>query len=187
MPCLIKKTSRCAADRRSKTTTFLSFTFNKTQRSYKKSCVFFGYFIGSVVKIVLYLHFLYTKDNRLRQIKKRNMNNGTNLFLTSLLITLTWNILLLFSFWHKIISCFKLKSQLPWEHLSPAKFYYHKIFETRSRWWPKHLHGWTSPLWPLYNWRYKDLSMSHDQKVMTLLPQMEKSPFDFYHRVVFTA
>ena len=24
---------------------------------------------------------------------------------------------------------------------------------------------------PLYNWRYKNLSMSHDQKIMTLLPQ----------------
>ena len=26
-----------------------------------------------------------------------------------------------------------------------------------------------NPLWPLYNWRYKDLSMSSDEKVMTLL------------------
>ena len=24
-----------------------------------------------------------------------------------------------------------------------------------------------SPIWPLYGWRYKDLSMSRDQKVMT--------------------
>ena len=31
----------------------LSFTFCKTQRSYKKICVFICYFIGSVVKIVL--------------------------------------------------------------------------------------------------------------------------------------
>ena len=43
-----------------------------------------------------------------------------------------------------------------------ADFYYHKIFETR--WW------WHKPLLPLCNWRYKDLSMSHDQKVMTILP-----------------
>ena len=28
--------------------------------------------ISSVVKIVLYLHFLYTKGNRLRKIKKRH-------------------------------------------------------------------------------------------------------------------
>ena len=32
----------------------------------------------------------------------------------------------------------------------------------------------------------KDLSMSHDQKEMTLLPPMEKCPMDFNHRVVFT-
>ena len=39
----------------------------------------------------------------------------------------------------------------------------------------------------LYNWRYKDLSMSHDQKVMMLLPPMEKCPIDFCHGVVFAA
>ena len=42
-------------------------------------------------------------------------------------------------------------------------------------------------LWPLCNWRYKDLSMSRDQKVMALLPPMEKCPINFYHRVAFTA
>ena len=31
------------------------------------------------------------------------------------------------------------------------------------------------------------LSMSHDQKVMMLLPPMGKCPIDFYHRIVFTA
>ena len=50
---------------------FLFFTFYKTQRSYEK-IVFICYFTGSVVKIVLYLHFLYTKDDGLRQIKKRH-------------------------------------------------------------------------------------------------------------------
>ena len=59
----------------------------------RKSCVFI-YFIVSVVKIVLYLHFLYTKDNRLRQMNdvmmmEKNMNDGTIVFLTSLLIVLT--------------------------------------------------------------------------------------------------
>ena len=39
----------------------------------------------------------------------------------------------------------------------------------------------------LYNWRYKDLSISRDQKVMTLLSTMEKSPIDLYHKVAFTA
>ena len=41
------------------------------QRSYEKiSCI--CYFIGSVVKIVLYLHFRDPKDDRLRQIKKKH-------------------------------------------------------------------------------------------------------------------
>ena len=44
----------------------------------------------------------------------------------------------------------------------PAKFYYHKIFETRRRWWAKCLCSWMQPLWPLCNWRYKDLSKSRD-------------------------
>ena len=34
--------------------------------------------------------------------------------------------------------------QLPQEHLSKfAELYYHKIFEARSQWQPKCLHGWT--------------------------------------------
>ena len=41
---------------------FLSFTFYKVQRSCEKiMCV--CYFIGSVVKFVLHLHFLYTKKH----------------------------------------------------------------------------------------------------------------------------
>ena len=36
-------------------------------------------------------------------------------------------------------------------------------------------------------WRLKDLSMSSDQKVMTLLPPMEKCPIKFYDTVAFTA
>ena len=40
---------------------------------------------------------------------------------------------------------------------------------------------------PLYNWRYKDLSMSRDQKIMTWLPPIEKCPNAFYHRVAFAA
>ena len=48
-PCLIKKASRCAADRTSKTTTFFTFTFCKTQKSYKKiMCIYllFHWFSG---------------------------------------------------------------------------------------------------------------------------------------------
>ena len=49
---------------------FLSFTFRKTKRSYEKiMCI---YFTGSVVKIVSYLHLLYTKDGRLQQIEKKH-------------------------------------------------------------------------------------------------------------------
>ena len=50
---------------------FLYLTFYKIQRSYKK-IVCICYFIGSVVKTVLYLHFLYAKDGRLLQIKKKH-------------------------------------------------------------------------------------------------------------------
>ena len=44
MPCLIKKASRCVADRMSKTVTFFIFHF---------LYLFISVFIGSVVKIVL--------------------------------------------------------------------------------------------------------------------------------------
>ena len=40
------------------------------------------------------------------------------------------------------------------------------------------------PLWPLYDWRYKDLSMSPDRKVMMLLPPMKKCSMDFDEGVV---
>ena len=36
-------------------------------------------------------------------------------------------------------------------------------------------------------WRYKDLSMLRDQKVMTLLTSIEKCPIDVYNRVNFNA
>ena len=39
----------------------------------------------------------------------------------------------------------------------------------------------------LSNWRDKDLLKSCDQKVMTLLPPIEKCPIVFYHRVAFAA
>ena len=67
-PCLIEKASRCATDRTSKTTFFVfCFLYNtKILRENHVYCCL----IGSVVKIVLY--FLYTKDGRLRQIKKKH-------------------------------------------------------------------------------------------------------------------
>ena len=52
---------------------FLSSTFSITHKDFtRKSCVFMCYLIGSVVKIVLYLPFLYTKDNRVQQINKNH-------------------------------------------------------------------------------------------------------------------
>ena len=84
---------------------FLYPTFYKIQRSYMK-IMSISYFIDSVVKIALYLNFLYTKDNRLRQIKKKN--EWWNIcFSDVLLIVLTRKFLLFSSFWYKIISCFK--------------------------------------------------------------------------------
>ena len=50
-----------------------------------KSGVFICCLIGLVVKIVLYLHFLSTKDDKLHRLK-RNMSDGTIVFLTSLLL-----------------------------------------------------------------------------------------------------
>ena len=79
--------------------------------------------------------------------------------------------------------------QLPREHLSFLQNllnffitkYLKQVDDNLSIWVDKQF------LWLLYNWRYKDLSISHDQKVMTLLPPMEKYPINFYHGVAFTA
>ena len=67
----------------------------------------------------------------------------------------------LISLFHVQIQEFTRTSTTTKACVFPAKFYYHKISETRSRWWPKHL--------------------------MTLLPRMEKCPIDLYHRVYFNA
>ena len=71
IPCLIKKASRCVIDRMSKTKNVFHLSLSiKHKDLTRKSCVFICYFIGSVVKIVLYFYFLYTKDNKLQKIKK---------------------------------------------------------------------------------------------------------------------
>ena len=79
--------------------------------------------------------------------------------------------------------------QLPWEHLSFMQNllnffitkYLKQVDDDLSIWLDKH------SACALYNWRYKDLSMPHDQKVMVLLSPMEKGPINFYDRVAFTA
>ena len=88
---------------------FWSFTFYITERYYeKKMYLFIFYFVGSVVKITLYI-LLFSSNKEWQTLKelKRKINDWTIVFLMSLLIVLTWKILLLFSFWYKIISCFK--------------------------------------------------------------------------------
>ena len=62
-----------------------------------------------------------------------------------------------------LISVFHVQIQQP-KRRSTTTTDYHKIFETS--------------LWPLHYWRYKDLSMSRDQKVIALLPPIEKCPID---------
>ena len=110
MPCLIKKASRCAADRTSKTTTFFIFTFYQTQRSYEKTmciCLLFHWFSGE--------NSIIRSSHRRRSIKKDVLKNFTkftrkqsvchSLFLinlqapqTFLLIVLICKNFLLFSF-----------------------------------------------------------------------------------------
>ena len=70
-PCLIKKASKCVTDYTSKTTIFFIFRFLYNTKILRENHVY-CYLIGSVVKIVLYLHLLYTKDSRLWQIKKKH-------------------------------------------------------------------------------------------------------------------
>ena len=93
MPCLIKKASRCVIDWMSKTknVVYLSLSIKHKDLT-RKSCVFICYFIGSVVKIALHKTKDMTDFDRL----KRNMYDGIVVFLASLLILLTWNILLFF-------------------------------------------------------------------------------------------
>ena len=54
----------------------------------RKSRVFICYFTGSMVEVVLYLHFFTQRMTDFERLK-RNMNDGTIVFLMSLLIALT--------------------------------------------------------------------------------------------------
>ena len=106
-PCLIKKASRCATDCTSKTKTCFIFLFLYNTKIVLENHVYlFLIWLVQWWKLLLYLHFLYTKDGRLQKIKIKH-EDGTIVFLTSWLIALTWNILPLISFWQKIISCFE--------------------------------------------------------------------------------
>ena len=106
--CLITKASRCAADHTSKTTMFFFF-----QRSYDKLSKILQqnhvYLLISLIQWwkLYYIYIFFTQRTTDFNRLKRNMNGGTTVFLTTFLIALAWNILLLFCFWCNIISCFK--------------------------------------------------------------------------------
>ena len=87
---------------------FLSFPFYIiTQRSYEKiKCIYFLFDWFSGWKL-LYIYTFFTQRTPDLDRLERNMDNETIVFVTSLLTALTWNILLLFSFWQKIISYFR--------------------------------------------------------------------------------
>ena len=105
-PCLIKKASRCAADRTSKTTFFIFHFLYNTKILRENHVYLFVIWLVQWWKLY-YIYIFFTQRTTDFDRLKRNMNDGTIVFLTSLLIFLTWKILLLFSFWYKIISCFK--------------------------------------------------------------------------------
>ena len=71
----------------------------------RKSCVFVISFVQCWK--LYYIYIFSTQRTTDFDKLKRNMNDGTIVFLASLLIILTWKLLLLYSFWYKIISCFK--------------------------------------------------------------------------------
>ena len=104
MHCLIQKASRCAADCMSKTIMLFIFHFLYNTKIFGENHVYLFF-------ISLFqwwkLHYIFIFFTYIKKELKRNMNDGTIIFLTSLLIILTRKILLLFSFWYKIISCFK--------------------------------------------------------------------------------
>ena len=104
--CLIKKAWRCATDRTSKTTT--SFVFYITQRSYEKIMCIVIWLVQWWKLYYIYI-FLIQRTADFDRLQ-RNMSGGTIAFLTSLLIALTWNILLLFSFWQKDNFMFWIKT-----------------------------------------------------------------------------
>ena len=88
-PCLIQKASKCAADCTSKTSVFYLSLSIKHKYLTRKSSVFIFYFIGENCMFLFSLH----KERQTSKELKRNMNGGTIVFLTSLLIVLTWKIL----------------------------------------------------------------------------------------------
>ena len=99
MPCLIKKVSRCAADRTSKTFFIFHFLYN-TKILRENHVYLFVIWLVQWWKLY-YIYIFFTQRTTDLNRLKRNVDDGTIVFLMSLLIAVTWNILLL------LISCFK--------------------------------------------------------------------------------
>ena len=108
MPCLIQRASRCAAVCMSKTTTVFIFHFLYNRKILRENDVFI-YFLFRWFSSENCIILLFSSNKEWQTLKelKRKINDWTIVFLMSLLIVLTWKILLLFSFWYKIVSCFK--------------------------------------------------------------------------------
>ena len=107
--CLVwlKQTQGVRRIARLKQQHFLSFTFYNTKILWENHVYLFVIWLVQWWKLC-YISIFFTQRTTDLDRLKQNLDDGTIIFLTSLLIALTWNILLLFSFWHKIISCFKL-------------------------------------------------------------------------------
>ena len=95
MPCLIKKGSRCVADRTSKTTFFIFLLLYSTKILQENHVYLFVIWLVQWWKLYC-IYILFTQRTIDFHWLKRNINDGTIVFLTSLLVALTWNILLLF-------------------------------------------------------------------------------------------
>ena len=85
-PCLIQKALRCAADHTSKTTITFIFHFLYNTKIYKKiMCIYFLFHWFSGENCIIFLFSLQKKQRTSKELK-RNMNDGTIVFLTFLLV-----------------------------------------------------------------------------------------------------
>ena len=100
-PCLIKKLQGVRQIARRNKVFHLSKLFEREtfKDLTRKSCVF----VISLIQWwkLYHIYIFFTQSTTGFNKLKRNMNDGTIVFLTSLLIALTWYILLLSSFWCK--------------------------------------------------------------------------------------
>ena len=103
-PCLIKTDSRCAADHTSKTTFFILHFPHNTKILRENQVSLFVIWLVQWWKLYCIYIFFTQRTIDFHRLK-RNMNDGTIIFLTSYWLNLKH--LLLFFFWKRIISYFK--------------------------------------------------------------------------------